>query len=1518
MSNDKDFELSDLLESYLSTFNPNFLELLSKKEEYLELKSDVDEKIEKGDKGEFIPQKHQEFLHRFLRDYDDLLDFSLTGTGKTGSIAGFMEKALREHEKAEIDPSSADPKLSNFKTCLILFKGKTLADSFRIQLVSKISDGRYLKKAIEMSPDETNEKARKSAIKRVLSKAGYVVDHYEKFSKKYHDLFKIGPEYSQAENDNSIMMLGEYFADTVFWIDEGHNLNIEPGKTKTYKVKLLVYETLWKIFHYAPRCKRIISSATPAINNIEELAFLLNLILPMDGILPSNFDYQNSPDNDLKIFFPGLSPDKARSMSPEEISPFFRGQIYVAVPKTKIKTPDDDEEVKKYQEQYGSVTATRFDGYGAERTPLNLRNISEEDLEPYLRGRTFYIKNKPSRAVPVEQGIIHEVRSDLATSYITTFNTQMSEFQEENYAKLVNNKNVGFYDKERQAANFIYPNGSAGKEGFSKFIDLNNDKFSPDKNFKFLLTEGLIPNTKDNIMRIISNISQYSSKVGKILELLIENPGIHHVYTNYVKGSGGIALGVCLEMIGYERFNESSSVFITNRDGSRRIRIPKRKRYAFLSGDKTSTKDFQSMMELLNSDENMFGEYIELLNTSSTGREGVSIYNMIATNILNPEWNPATIYQSLSRGIRVDSQDKLLEKMQNIIDDLHNLLLNKFINRESQLYFEAKALIIGLSGGIKLRTDSITFDYIIETIQLAINYYKGTNRNYINKANNIINLLTENKNIIDKQKIINLNVYITTKIFSERSGLYFSLLQELDGSDEDLDISMNILIENIQYLIKELSIRSINIDVVNYYKIIRAEILSMISEQNIYQNDIEVDEYAPQAYLEIKIFKHAAIPLNLINRTNKLIEENKLSIEDQVEAIDLRIYKIGEAKHHNIEKVLSILRKNSVGSIIYANINKDLEETENLKNIDYNNYNILYSEEIISNIKKEIIEICRYNNIFTLSELEDLLFRYKLNFILTAFDKLLDYNIPFINRNGKSINDDILRRMKELFSSNEIKLLTSIINKFVKKGVIISRSLISEKTITSLIEKYKQKFIIIALERLINNKIQLTDKFGYVVYIRENNGYFYLDKTYPSDNLSDFRSSYYTDNLITIKQNNLENISNFSEKLSSVNALEKIKIINNDSVLINQYLESLSIKSQAIILESIMIEALNEEEDYFLTLHNNDNYIDIIINKYRYYIISMNEPYSQIKNLELNLLHQGPRPGRPSTNNGKVSLPNLKSIDKKKDSKQFVNYNDDTELIYIHTLYSQDTNRVKYGQVARVLKGDGRKRIIKITELDKGWRDMIDVEKIVYNELVQPILIERNNEIISHSVEIISKLGNGDGTRKALYGIIMDGEFRLVDKERENEKAKTDHRSTVPGRKGHNFKRPYLIEILWRLEVQIPESDDKGDFDFEITEENKDYFVRGLIGEIPIYYHGFPGKTKEKLLKGKEGEKGNGVLKKLLQREDLINYTYDELIEWDLYKLNFYYRWNVGKFSIIYMRDVIESRMKELDIIEYR
>jgi hypothetical protein len=1566
---DTDIELSDLLESSISIYNPKFQELITNKFENLILEYDGSEKIEKG---AFKPQKHQIFVSQFLYNYDDFFDGSDTGTGKTGSIVAFMEKTRREYEKAQIDPNSADPKLSHFKQCLILVKGKTLAESFRTQLVCKISDGRYMQEALAKSKDA---KSLKSAIKRIIGKAGYVVDHYEKFASRINKLFPIDENASEEDNADSISKIAEYFSDTIFWIDEAHNLNISPDKLSGYKVKVKVYKILWIIFHVAPRCKRIISTATPMLNFEIEEVFLLNLILPRDGVLPRQFEYQIANDDDIRTFFPGLEPDEARKMTPEEIAPYFRGQIYITLPKSKedVELPQN---VQFFQSQYGVLGGTKYDGNGNERIPLDIVTATDKDLEPYLRGRYFYVKKAKSGATAVEQGTIRRAVSDIATSYITTYNTEMSKFQEKGYASSMyrdkpgsTNKRSAVYDKERQAANFVFPDGKAGgsgkskkdvadsskvKYGFNKYVNVEKDNFTATTEFKKKLTEvvndetGEIMGYDNSVENIITNVGKYSCKDAAILRLALEIPGIHYDYSNFVFGSGGIVTAIGLEMLGYTRYTESTSVFVTSKvsnpvittisgqnppltycstssaTAGRTIRIKKAKRYALLNGDETSTKDLHSMMELLNSRENMYGEYLQFLITSSTGRDGINVYNATAEHMKNPEWNPYNTYQALSRGNRVDSQDALLEEAQKIIDELSSMLSNKNVDATSDLYIRSKALITGLSGGIKINIDDVkdNLNLIIDVIELAIRTTKSYNSDLIRQGKEVIDILKlNNKYISDLQELIDVNIDAIKTIFSDRSDLYldfFEAWSESSNLKHTIKESIEVLLLNVQDLVKNLSIRTMDINVVKEFAEIKDELLNMINEGILYNNnasDEEESKNTPTAYIELKIFKHAAFPINLIKEN---IEEIKSGIIDESQLlvpIDSKIYNIAEVKSHNIERILSIKHRHSVGYYIFFNRNNDIVGTHatsllvrNKDNIDYSTYDILYSKDLVATIQKEITEICHRFNNFTLSELINLLLTYQIEFATQSFRELLDLNVPFVSRNGKNINSDVLNKINEFEPKYRVSAFLTLLNTIIRDNMIINSSIINK--IPSYIEKYRRKFIIVALENLISNKIGLMDKFGYTVYLRENNGYFYLDKEYPSGYSPMIEMSYYTDNLIVIKNETLENISNVNEEIISIESLNVIKDFNDDEMSINNYLNGLTVNVRANILESIIIEALTINKDYFTSGKKNlitdfdKSYIDIVIKKYEYYIIWMHEPYVEIKNAQSQELYQGPTKGRPANVNKKKLLPTINSINKRNKEKGIINDdvdNDDNELVYIHTLYSLDFNVAKHGKTARMLNGDGRKRIMKISEINRGWRNLIEAEKAVYNKYVRPALSERNDEIVDHAKEATKGL-NGNINGERLYGRIVDGVFSIIDKEQEQSQAKGDDRFKVPGRVAIFFKRPYLLDVLWRLDAVLPDSDDKGDF-IDITEGEREEFVLGLLGEVPIYYQGHTGKTKMKEL---------GKNKKFKDP-----YNYDVMMGWELYRLNFYYRWGLGKFTVPYLCDVIKERMIELNIMEY-
>ncbi|GAG87323.1 unnamed protein product, partial [marine sediment metagenome] len=179
-----------------------------------------------------------------------------------------------------------------------------------------------------------------------------------------------------------------------------------------------------------------------------------------------------------------------------------------------------------------------------------------------------------------------------------------------------------------------------------------------------------------------------------ILKSITEIRGVHYIYNNYVM-TGGITTAVFLEMIGYKKFNEKKSVFYPDPKNpeKRKIRISKDKRYVIINSGKTSFQDIGIMSELITSQENVFGEYIQVIVTSATAKEGVNFYNVVAEH-MTPEWSWSGNYQAESRGLRVDSHDRLLEISQNIIDDILNMLNHKQIASNSDLYQEANALVV--------------------------------------------------------------------------------------------------------------------------------------------------------------------------------------------------------------------------------------------------------------------------------------------------------------------------------------------------------------------------------------------------------------------------------------------------------------------------------------------------------------------------------------------------------------------------------------------------------------------------------------------------------------------------------------------------------------------------------------------------------------------------------------------------------------------------------------------------------
>ena len=702
-----DFELADLLQSYPPVSDPGFQTMISGKEEFRSLWSTRDEKLNTT-RGSFF--KHQLLIHRFLRNYDELLITHETGTGKTCTVAGFTEYVYNTILKYRQDPEGVtDEQNTHFRGVLVLVKGSAQKAEFRNQLVTRCSNGKYLTEAVR---NAENESSRRRAINKEIKK-WYTVTTYIKFASE------LNKEYF-AKGDIEGMI--RRYSDYIVWIDEGHNLLLETDETlyedlrlpkdwpdempSVRNDKVQTYRRLWYFLHYIKRCKKIVSTATPMLNSSKDLTPVANLILPANGQLPPSFDLSKVSQIDLQVLFPGLSFEQLQVLSREQVAEFYRPQIPA-----------------NYDYEANTV----------------------EYLEPYLRGRVSYVRALDTGALPEGQRnpelIVNYPYEDERTGtqfdlQMPIYLTRMGPIQSQAYQLAVSGEHTSdrLAAASRQAANFVFPDGFWGsgetteerarrtkknmdnngpiekivsadvpslgsvsaegqrfevpapsiaqeqvldsiaevdqpstRRGFNRFVSQANRRYRP--------TAELVP-----WLSSINNIELLSAKYAAAIRNIEANPGNAFVYFEFVEGSGAAVFALCLEGLGYERYNETSSIFQGEGDnrtikpnirpytevvedpehpGTYIRQVVGKPRYALYTG-KTSEAEFVSMMETMNSYENRHGDYIRVFIASRSGRDGINVNNALSCHLMAPEWNPSAMYQAISRVVRATSHEDLL------------------------------------------------------------------------------------------------------------------------------------------------------------------------------------------------------------------------------------------------------------------------------------------------------------------------------------------------------------------------------------------------------------------------------------------------------------------------------------------------------------------------------------------------------------------------------------------------------------------------------------------------------------------------------------------------------------------------------------------------------------------------------------------------------------------------------------------------------------------------------------------
>lgn len=634
----------DFIPTYPEDMDENIQHLITQRNEFLEVAGTISEPAPK--RGQYY--RHQKALFRYMLYHDRMINIQETGTGKTCSLVAIAEYFRKYQAEKEI------------KHVYILEKGSTTVDEFKKQIACNCTaeDAGFINERV--TDITLAEKFRKSNLTRSLGK-WYTVKTYGNF---------VG-EIEKRRMTNEQMELE--FSGCIFFIDEAHNLSEDltvatrseetqedaSDETKQEKEKKNIYATLWRLFHNIKRSKIILGTATPMINEVSEIAPLMNLILPADQQMPiEKWNYEN--------------------VTLEQMEPFFRGKVsYVRGLDTGARVIYEGENMdKEYdimipkENQYVPFMAMTRDSNGN-----IIMNPEQPKLE--MEKHTFKSQSVVKKVVMSEfqqKGYNLAAKED-SKKIVASTPSASSEIKAK--AK-VKTEGQAFRFHERSASSFVFPDYSYGgnfNENTPYALEVRAGKYiKPEKGpdgKKKPDSYKLEPEFKKAIM---SDLKDMSAKYSFIIEneLKSENKGNAFCFSELVTGSGAILFGKILEEYGFSKYKENSSVFQSRsakkvsyctadtQGKSLKSGFEKGLRYGMISKDMSETQ-LSSLLELFNSPENRNGEYCKILIGTLIARDGINVFNVRRGYLLTPMWHPSGMHQALSRFIRSTSHQMLIE-----------------------------------------------------------------------------------------------------------------------------------------------------------------------------------------------------------------------------------------------------------------------------------------------------------------------------------------------------------------------------------------------------------------------------------------------------------------------------------------------------------------------------------------------------------------------------------------------------------------------------------------------------------------------------------------------------------------------------------------------------------------------------------------------------------------------------------------------------------------------------------------
>ena len=451
-------------DNILNPYEDDFYEVIYKKKEFYENRLENFEQIPKKI-GSLM--KHQKLIARFFSSntlYDELLLLHEMGTGKSCSAVGAIEQIREE---------------GTFLGALYLAKGDSLINNFVNELIFKCTDGRYI-------PDKYEEI---TDLEKVHRKKKSIKDYYQS-----NTFATFAKEISKIKNEKLVQWC-ERFKNYIIIIDEVHNLRMkaELEEEEGVKIGVNVYHEFWRFLHALKDCKILLMSGTPMKDGVDEIASIMNLIIPVDRQLPSGVDFTE------KFFDKSEEILRVKPVKIPELKKIFKGRVSY---------------LKAMQSQINKVFAGSLCG------KLKYFNVVEDNMSDF---QTKHYEE----AYEADRGEHKGVWSNSRQASLFVFPD--GSWGSEGFKKYIVKTKVSSLggNKSKKAAYDYY----LGEE----------------------LTKKLNADSHDEMLdKLYVYSSKYAESIRTILHAQKQNKSVF-VYNEFVTGSGLVLFGLILKLFGFSK-----------------------------------------------------------------------------------------------------------------------------------------------------------------------------------------------------------------------------------------------------------------------------------------------------------------------------------------------------------------------------------------------------------------------------------------------------------------------------------------------------------------------------------------------------------------------------------------------------------------------------------------------------------------------------------------------------------------------------------------------------------------------------------------------------------------------------------------------------------------------------------------------------------------------------------------------------------------------------------------------------